>query len=110
MDDCAMNRWNLGWRASARLRYGLAWREHAPTMQDYPQARTYAVRLLMILAIWGWAMDQDYISEQASAAASAEIRANRAEHQLLDCLNGRARWISADEKTLVACDAWTTRL
>lgn len=105
-----MNRWNLGWRASARLRYGIAWRDHAPTLHDYPQARTYVVRLLMVLALWGWAMDQDYIAEQSGAAAAAEMRADRAEEQMLACLNGRARWISEDKKTLVACDAWTTPL
>lgn len=105
-----MNRWNLGWRASARLRYGLAWRDHAPTLHDYPHVRTYAVRLLMVLAIWGWAMDQDFIAEQASTVASAEMRAARAEEQMLACLNGTARWISEDKKTLVACDAWTTKL
>lgn len=105
-----MSRYDLNWRDSVRLRHGIKWGGTTPTLHDYPQARTYAVRLLMVLAIWGWAMDQDYIAEQATAAASAEIRAERAEQQLLDCLNGRARWIGEDKKTLVACDAWTTPL
>ena len=105
-----MNRWNLGWRASARLKYGLHWQDHAPTLGDYPAAKTYIVRMLIVLALWGWAMDQDYIAEQATASTSAEVRAERAERALLECLNGRARWITEGGKELVACDVWSTKL
>lgn len=94
-----------------RIRYGLFWRGTRPTLADYPQGRTYTIRLLIILALWGWAMDQDYIAEQASEAMAAELRAEHAERTLADCLNGRASWITADKREMIACEkAWSAKL
>ena len=70
-----------------------------------------SLMLLIVLALWGWAMDQDYIAEQASAQTAAEMRADMAERVLLDCMNGRAAWVTEDGKAMVACDkAWGTKL
>jgi hypothetical protein len=40
-----------------------------------------------------------------------EIERDEAEHNLLDCLNGVAKWITEGEKEVVVCEpAWTTKL
>ena len=106
-----MNTHTRLWRDTIRLKYGLAWNTASPTLADYPQSKSYILRLLFVLALWGWAMDQDYAAEQITAAISAEMRAERAERTLMDCLNGRASWLAEDGKSMVACDpAWTTKL
>lgn len=111
MKSSDQNRYSLGWRASARLKHGLHWRNAAPTLADYPEAKTYAIRLLIVLACWGWAMDQDYIAEVEREAAINATKAERAEQMLLECMNGRARWIAENQKSMVACDkAWSTTL
>ena len=69
------NKWNLGWRSSARLRYGMNWKAHAPTLDDYPQATTYAIRLLLVAALWGWAMNADHADRMTREAAQAIVAA-----------------------------------
>lgn len=106
-----MSKYDRNWRDTIRLKYGLAWNTSSPTLADYPQSKTYIIRLLIVLALWGWAMDQDYLAEQITASITAEMRAEQAERVLVECMNGRAAWIAEDGKSMVACDrAWTTRL
>lgn len=78
-----MNKYDIGWRDSLRLRTGL-------TAGMYPsKAPTYAIRLLIVAGLWLWAMDRDYAEEQRLEANVAIVRAMNAEKQLMDCLNGR---------------------
>jgi hypothetical protein len=82
--------WSIGWRASARLRSGLLWREATPTLADYPQTKTYAISLLLIALAWGWAMERDYV-EQGRAAIE---RAARIDAEFTDCLRGEWRAVT----------------
>lgn len=104
----AMNMHNLGWRASARLRYGLHWRRHAPTLHDYPHALPSILLALLVLILWFWMMDRDYAEEQRVAAAVAQQEAEHATALMIHCMNGRAVWLSADKREAVVCEkAWS---
>ena len=101
-------RWNLGWRDSARLKYGLHWRKHTPTLSDYEGAARLTIRAVMailaVLLIWAWAMDRDYAEQAQRGAVESET-------QLVACLNGEAKWVSEDGTYMVACEkAWSTRI
>lgn len=115
MNATMASNFNLGWRASARLRYGMFWRRHTPTLHDYPnllpRISVHTLLMLLVLVLWGWAMDRDYAEEQITVAIKAEQRAAMAQAILVDCLNGRAAWTTEGDNEMVACDkAWMTKL
>ncbi len=73
---------NLGWRASAKLLC-----INLP-MLHYRRRKTYIIRLLLLVAFLGWAA---YCKNNAQAESGRQ-----AVTELLECMNGKARWISED--------------
>lgn len=88
-----MNQWNLGWRASARLRYGMHWRQAAPTLHDYRLPVSLLITLTaclwLILSTVGWINNY-------TARKEIEVEARVATKLLIDCMNGNAFWKGAD--------------
>lgn len=97
MMTTGISKFNRGWRDAQR-------RATVATRRD--QFR-YLPHLIAVLLAWGWMMDRQYAEEQVAAA---RMQATSATQTLLDCLNGRARWIAEDKKSMVACDVWSTRI
>lgn len=78
-----------------RLSHGLHWSHTNPAClitRDLPgRQKTYLIRLLLILGIWGWAMDRDYRDQVAEASHVATQQEEIAYAQLAACLNGTLR-------------------
>lgn len=101
------NKYPLPWRTRLRLRLGNTWAFASRRRADLKAVAA----LLVILLGYGIVGRLDYEAELATVAEAQRTRAEAAEQIALDCLNGRARWISADGHTLIACEkAWETAL
>ena len=58
----------------------------------------------IICLCYGIAGRLDYETQLASESITHQASADQAERILLDCLNGRARWIAADQKSAIVCE------
>ena len=76
-------------------RYRIIGNRWASRAQRRDALKTAGV-LGIICLCYGIAGRLDYETQQA--------RADQAERTLLDCLNGRARWIAADQKSAIVCE------
>lgn len=94
------NKYPLPWRTRLRLRLGNTWAFASRRRADLKAAAA----VLVVFAGYGLVGRMDYESALASEAHAQAARAQAAEQLAIECLNGRARWISADGHTLIACE------
>lgn len=90
-----------------RLRYGLHWQKQRPDLKPLIEFFKNVMLILSLLLIYGLVGRLDY---ESARAEELERQAHLSSTTLLDCLNGRARWVTEDQKQLVACDVWSTKL
>lgn len=94
-----------------RLRYGLTWSSHRPALADYREQIQTAMLLALILIAYGIVGRLDYEEELRQEVEVQARRAEQAEQILVECMNGKAMWVSEDKSLMVACDkAWSTKL
>ena len=78
---------------------------------DFRCAWSTARLLIGLLAVYALVGAIDRQTELEIALAREQQAAAQASRLLADCLNGTARWTTADGRALVACErAWSTPL
>jgi oligoribonuclease (3'-5' exoribonuclease) len=71
----------------------------------------YLAVILVVISLIQMYIQFGVIAGLAERVKNLEIERDEAEHNLLDCLNGVAKWITEGEKEVVVCEpAWTTKL
>lgn len=100
-------KYSIGWRDSARLKYGMRWRKHTPTLADYPSVPQCVLLLLLVGILWAWCMDRDYADQAAAEIARQEAIAERRANQLGECIQGTARFVTEDRQAIVCRPAET---
>lgn len=94
-----------------RRRFGLRWQGRMPSRHDVREAMITAAALIGILLAFGIVGTMDYADEQRQEAERHAAAAERATAWLAECLNGRARFITEDQRSATVCErAWEVRL
>lgn len=71
----------------------------------------YLAIILVVISLIQMYIQFGVIAGLAERVRNLEIERDEAEHNLLDCLNGNAKWTTKDSMELVACEkAWSTKL
>jgi len=71
----------------------------------------YLAIILVVISLIQMYIQFGVIAGLAERVRNLEIERDEAEHNLLDCLNGEAKWVTENEKEVVVCEpAWTTKL
>ena len=98
------NRYPLTLRDRVRFRHGLAWGAHIPTLRDLRQFAGSAALVLALLACYGVADLIDTRGDMAAQISAQKVEIDALGALVADCLNGRARFITPDQKHAVACE------
>lgn len=73
--------------------------------------RNISIIVPIILLLVTNILSLNIIIEQHNKINSLHEENKKIEQELLDCLNGNAKWTTKDSMELIACEkAWTTKL